>query len=85
MNKILFKNGLVYYHQKLSSLDVLVEGDTIKAIEEKIDEKDAQVIDLDGKLLTHSFIDIHVHLREPGFEYKETVATGCLVIGMIEN
>ncbi len=76
MNKILFKNGLVYYHQKLSSLDVLVEGDTIKAIEEKIDEKDAQVIDLDGKLLTHSFIDIHVHLREPGFEYKETVATG---------
>lgn len=76
MNKILFKNGLVYYHQKLSPLDVLVEGDTIKAIAENVNEPEAQVIDLKGKLLTHAFMDIHVHLREPGFEYKETVATG---------
>ncbi len=76
MNKILFKNGLVYYHQTLSHLDVLVEGDTIKAIKENIEDNEARVIDLKGKLLTHSFIDIHVHLREPGFEYKETVDTG---------
>lgn len=76
MNKILFKNGLVYYHQSLQKLDVLVEGEYIKAISECIEDNGAKCIDLQGKLLSHSFIDIHVHLREPGFEYKETVETG---------
>lgn len=76
MSKILFKNGMVYYHQALTPLDVLVEDDTIKAIEAHIEDDEASIIDLEGKLLTHSFIDIHVHLREPGFEYKETVESG---------
>ncbi|HEX9021093.1 MAG TPA: dihydroorotase [Nitrospirota bacterium] len=36
----------------------------------------AQVIDASGKLVVPGLIDMHVHLREPGFEYKETIATG---------
>ncbi|MBI2160539.1 MAG: dihydroorotase [Candidatus Rokubacteria bacterium] len=36
----------------------------------------AEVVDARGKLVCPGFIDIHVHLREPGYEYKETVATG---------
>src|SRR5581483_8256587 len=38
--------------------------------------KGADVLDLAGRVVCPGFIDIHVHLREPGFEYKETVATG---------
>lgn len=37
-----------------------------------------RIIDASGKLVTPGLIDMHVHLREPGHEYKETVETGCL-------
>ena len=37
---------------------------------------DAEIIDGKGNLLTPGFVDVHVHLREPGFEHKETIATG---------
>ena len=75
MTKILFNNGNVFYHGKLQKLDVLIENETIIEIKENISQAD-KVIDLEGKLLTPGFVDIHVHLREPGFEYKETIASG---------
>jgi len=40
------------------------------------DTGSAEVIDAAGKLVSAGFIDMHVHLREPGFEHKETIATG---------
>lgn len=36
-----------------------------------------RIIDAGGKIVTPGLIDMHVHLREPGYEYKETIATGC--------
>ena len=46
-------------------------GGTIKA------GKSVETIDLKNKLIVPGLIDIHVHLREPGFEHKETIETGC--------
>ncbi|MBL0712525.1 MAG: dihydroorotase [Desulfosarcina sp.] len=44
---------------------------------DEIKEKDVLVIDARGKIVTPGLIDLHVHLREPGHEYKETIASGC--------
>ena len=42
----------------------------------RISEEDVTVIDASGKYVMPGFLDLHVHLREPGFEYKETIRTG---------
>lgn len=58
---------------------VLAEGNQIKSIIDAGTAPDTSghtVLDAQGKLLTPGLIDMHVHLREPGFEHKETIATG---------
>lgn len=61
---------------KMSVKDVLVENKEIAQIGNGLSSIGHQVIDATGKLLSPGFIDVHVHLREPGFEAKETIATG---------
>jgi dihydroorotase len=57
--------------------DVLLAGGVIQRLGPGLPVPEgAEVIDLAGKVVCPGFIDIHVHLREPGEEYKETVATG---------
>lgn len=56
--------------------DLLIEGERIAAAAPRIDVDDARIIDLAGKVVAPGFIDLHVHLREPGFEDKETIASG---------
>jgi dihydroorotase len=46
--------------------------------ESRIEQPDTRIIDASGKIVTPGLIDMHVHLREPGHEYKETIETGCL-------
>ncbi|PWK12863.1 dihydroorotase [Tumebacillus permanentifrigoris] len=60
----------------LESLDVLVEGSTISRIANSIEADGHEVVGLDGLTILPGFIDMHVHLRQPGFEGKETIATG---------
>ncbi len=77
---ILIKNGRVIDpSQQLDAiLDIYVRGDRIREISKKIDVSDSDtVIDASGQVVAPGFVDIHVHLREPGYEHKETIKTGC--------
>ena len=59
--------------------DVLLSGGRIVSIGDRIScHADAVSIDLHKAVLFPGFVDVHVHLREPGFSYKETIRTGTL-------
>ena len=59
--------------------DLLIKDGVVKGIAQHIDPPEhAEVIDATGMVVSPGFIDIHCHLREPGFEDKETIATGTL-------
>lgn len=56
--------------------DVLIEDGKIAAVGEGLEAPDAEVRDLTGKYLVPGLVDMHVHLREPGFEHKEDIESG---------
>ena len=56
--------------------DVLIEDGVVRAVESGARADGARVIDCAGKLVAPGFIDLHVHFREPGHEYKEDIASG---------
>lgn len=62
----------------LIEVDILIEKDLVTEIETTISEIGHEVIDLRGKVVLPGFVDLHVHLREPGGEQKETIETGTL-------
>lgn len=57
-------------------LDINIEDGVIVDIAKNIPDNGAESIDLAGKVIIPGLIDMHCHLREPGFEYKETIETG---------
>lgn len=57
-------------------MDILIEQGTITAVGSHLSAPDARVLDASGLTVCAGLVDMHVHLREPGFEYKETIATG---------
>lgn len=78
---LLIKNGRVIdpANNIDDSLDMLVEENIIKKVSKGIKaEGSVKVIDAKGKIVSPGLIDIHTHLREPGFEYKETIKTGTM-------
>lgn len=79
--KVLLKNGRLIdpLSGKDESLDILIVDGTIEKVGKNIpSDKATQVLEMKNRLVVPGLIDMHVHLREPGFEHKETIETGCL-------
>jgi len=76
--KILIKNGRILdpANGLDDQLDLLVEDGLIKTVGKNISEDGARVIDAAGLWVMPGLIDMHVHLRDPGYRHKETIATG---------
>ena len=78
MNKLLIKNGRVIDPASGFDLiaDLALENGRIAALGVNLDFANAEVYDATGLVVAPGFIDIHVHLREPGIEHAETIETG---------
>ena len=77
---LLIKNALCYIDNKFKMLDVLIKDGIIDCLSISISNDNIdRTFDAMGKyFLIPGFVDVHVHLREPGFSYKETIKTGTL-------
>lgn len=83
---LLIKNGCIMDPQsgKNGIYDILIEKKRINRIEPFIDEtelypeqqRELEIIDADGMIIAPGLVDVHVHFRDPGFEYKEDIYTG---------
>ncbi|MBQ5620169.1 MAG: dihydroorotase [Alistipes sp.] len=73
--RTIFTHAKVYTEGRFVETTLTIEDDRIVALGEEPTGEERE-IDLKGRYLVPGLVDVHVHLREPGFEKKETVATG---------
>lgn len=77
--KTLLKNALIFTDGKFVKSDLQITDEKITKISSNIEAIGFDAVyDLNNMYLLPGFIDVHVHLREPGFIYKETIATGSM-------
>ena len=73
----LLKNAVVMMDGTMTKGDVFVRGGRVVSVGAAVSAPSAQVFDFSNNVVVlPGFVDVHVHLREPGFSYKETVETG---------
>ena len=78
---ILIKNGRLVdpASDRDERVDILIKGDSVEKIGKKLSGAGAErIIDAEGLVVAPGLIDVHTHLREPGFEWKETIRTGTM-------
>ena len=73
---LLLKGANVYLSGGFSAVDLLIRNGIIAGIGGNASAAGAEVVDLTGKHIFPGLVDVHVHLREPGFSYKETIRSG---------
>ena len=78
MRELLIRNGRVVdpSSNRDEIADVFIRGGNIVAVAPNFDAAGAKVYDATGLVVAPGFVDMHVHLREPGFEYAETIESG---------
>lgn len=76
--KLVIKNGTVVNPLvgKTKKTSIVIENGKVAEITANPDTKDAEVFNAEGMFVAPGFIDIHVHFRDPGFEYKEDIFSG---------
>ena len=74
--KYLLTNAKVYTDGGFSETDVLVDRGVVVALGENLQCDEAVILNFSGCVIFPGFVDVHVHFREPGFSYKETMETG---------
>ena len=74
--EMLLKNANVYYGGQFSVQDIIISDGKISAVGRNLFSPSAICFDLKGLTVFPGFVDVHVHLREPGFFYKETIKSG---------
>ncbi|WP_431799462.1 dihydroorotase [Halobacillus andaensis] len=75
---VLIKNAKRIENGEFVPCEVLISEGLIEKVDKTINQQAETVIDAEGHLLTPGLVDVHIHLREPGGEAKETIATGTL-------
>ena len=73
---MILKNGFIIVNNQLVKKDILIENGIIINIADEINGSD--IVDCNNNLIMPGAIDVHVHLREPGYSHKETIETGTL-------
>ena len=76
MKKLLLKNALIFRDCGFEKTDILIMDGKIAEVRTSLKCEDAEVIDMAGLSILPGLVDLHVHLREPGFEHKETIMSG---------
>ena len=78
MGKLIQEIQLLNGDGEMVTRDVRITGDKVSEIGEQLEVGNSEVIDGRGLFLSPGFVDVHVHLREPGGEHKETIKSGTL-------
>ena len=75
-NSILLRNGMLLSDPLCDACDLRIVNGSIQEIGAHLPLSGSRAVDISGLHIAPGFVDLHVHLREPGFSYKETIASG---------
>ena len=75
---MILKNGYIIENNSLVKKDILIQNELIVEIADEINIENEETLDVSNLLVIPGAVDVHVHLREPGYTHKETIKSGTL-------